>query len=391
MSRRKKKNNNYGGGISNMSSQNTKGTQTEVPSSATPSTSGAGVGRKRTITIWAIFLIVVAIMACIFAICIATNQEEPTGEPSQEIGSQDDGQSQKPDEQPAKNPSKEDETKTEEPKDENQETDEQKENQVEVPDAKEEEQEKKPTVQTGKPSGNQTTAQPEQNTQEQEKTEAINVTVYIDNKTSVYGETLKELTYSVKADTSVSKADVVKGISLSKMPGKDVGKYKITGKNTNPKYNVTFVDGTYTITKREMTVSIFNQSSYKGDELKKLEYKISKGSLAKGDKAENVFRLTTNANKDEVGTYYISVTTLSDNYRITYITAVYKVEVKPADAGNNSGGGSTWNPGNSGNPDIPDNPDNPDNPDKPDNPDNPDKPPVNPPPEVTHPTPPPDG
>ena len=41
MSRKKKKNSNYGGGISNMGSQNTKGTQTEVPSSATPSTSGA--------------------------------------------------------------------------------------------------------------------------------------------------------------------------------------------------------------------------------------------------------------------------------------------------------------------------------------------------------------
>ena len=116
MSRKKKKNSNYGGGISNMSNQNTKGTQTEELSSTTASTSVAGLGRKRTIAIWIIFLIVVAIMSCVFASCVATKQEEPTGEPSQEIGSQDDGQSQKPNKQPVENPSKGEEPKTEEPK-----------------------------------------------------------------------------------------------------------------------------------------------------------------------------------------------------------------------------------------------------------------------------------
>ena len=210
---------------------------------------------------------------------------------------------------------------------------------------------------------------------EEEVQSPINVKVYLDGKTAIYGGVEYDLTYTVEADTDVLKAEVAKGIIAYREPGNDVGKYRIHGINTNPKFNVTFVEGSYFIKQREIEVTIFDKWSNEGEELKSLDYKITKGKLAKGDKAEDIFALTTDADKDKVGVYEItldpSVSDLSDNYRITSNVAKYRVEREHAAEDQEVQMlPNTQRPSKDPNPPAgkPDEPDEPDDPDKPDPP-----------------------
>ena len=84
------------------------------------------------------------------------------------------------------------------------------------------------------------------------------VTVTIDNKTSVYGEDLKELTSNVTEGTVIEGDDL--GIALTKAEGTTVGEYAITGTASNTNYDVSFVDGKYTITTRAAAATIYKEA-----------------------------------------------------------------------------------------------------------------------------------
>ena len=86
-----------------------------------------------------------------------------------------------------------------------------------------------------------------------------NAKVVINDKTSVYGETLKPLTYQ----TNDELADYPIGITLTKENGTDAGSYAITGTYTNTNYEVEFVNGTYTITKKD--INLINAGLSLGD------------------------------------------------------------------------------------------------------------------------------
>ena len=75
-------------------------------------------------------------------------------------------------------------------------------------------------------------------------------TVVIDNKTTTYGKEV-ELTYTSKEEL----ANYPIGVVLTKEEGTDTGKYAITGTYTNTNYDVTFVNGTYTINKAKISIS----------------------------------------------------------------------------------------------------------------------------------------
>ena len=92
------------------------------------------------------------------------------------------------------------------------------------------------------------------------------VTVTADDKVKIYGEDDEELTYTAEG---LIGNETLKGITLSREVGEDVGEYTITTtkdttKDTN--YNITIQNGTYTINKKTITeeeikeiVSIENQ------------------------------------------------------------------------------------------------------------------------------------
>ncbi len=138
------------------------------------------------------------------------------------------------------------------------------------------------------------------------------VTVTIEDKTSVYGDVLKELTSNVTLGNVIDTDNL--GITLTKEEGTDVGEYAIKGTATNTNYTVAFIDGTYEITKRPITISIDNKESAIEDELVELTYSVTEGNAIGVDK---VVELSTNANKGLVGTYDITVNSKNDNYNVT--------------------------------------------------------------------------
>ena len=76
------------------------------------------------------------------------------------------------------------------------------------------------------------------------------ITVTIDDKNSVYGEDIVDLTYSLKEGSSLigeTKLEDVVSVSTTATSTSDVGEYSITGTVKDAKYDVTFEEGTYKI------------------------------------------------------------------------------------------------------------------------------------------------
>lgn len=84
--------------------------------------------------------------------------------------------------------------------------------------------------------------------------ERRNLEITIDDKTSVYGEPLEELTYEITNGEVIE--EYLPGITLTKANGTNVGVYAITGTYTNRNYNITFINGIYTITKANYDVNV---------------------------------------------------------------------------------------------------------------------------------------
>ncbi len=91
----------------------------------------------------------------------------------------------------------------------------------------------------------------------------------------------------------------------------------------------------FTIAKRNITVTINAASSEEGQELEALTATVTSGTLAAGD--SNVYALSTTANKDSINSYPITGTCLNDNYNITFVNGVYIVSKRAEDP---NGGGA---------------------------------------------------
>ena len=147
------------------------------------------------------------------------------------------------------------------------------------------------------------------------------VTVTIDNKTSVYGEDLKELTSKVTSGNIVNEDDL--GIALTKEEGTTVGEYAITGTASNTNYDVTFIEGTYTITARDVTVTIEDKTSVYGDALKELTSRVTEGTVVEGD---DLGIALTKEEGTTVGEYAVTGTASNTNYNVTFVNGTYTIE-----------------------------------------------------------------
>ena len=153
------------------------------------------------------------------------------------------------------------------------------------------------------------------------KIEKLKTTITIDDKTSAYGDALKELTSRVTEGTVVEGDDL--GIVLTKAEGTTVGEYAITGTSSNTNYNVTLVDGTYTITTREVTVTIDDKTSEYGEDLKELTSRVTEGTVVEGDDLGIVL---TKAEGTTVGEYAVTGTASNTNYNVTFVNGTYTIE-----------------------------------------------------------------
>lgn len=145
------------------------------------------------------------------------------------------------------------------------------------------------------------------------------ITVVIDDKESVYGESLAALTmrYAEGSLQLVGGQTLTQVVTLTKAQGTDAGTYAITGSYDNGNYDITFTNGTYTITQRAITVTVDNKESVYGNEIATLTGKVTSGSVLAGD--GTVYTLSTTATSaSDVGSYDITGTCTNDNYSITF-------------------------------------------------------------------------
>ena len=145
------------------------------------------------------------------------------------------------------------------------------------------------------------------------KADAV-VTANSDN-TKVYNGASQSVTdFSVAGLVNGETASVLTGVTAG-ATGTNAGNYTSTASGTAGNYNLSFVDGTLTISQRPITVTADNQSKVYGNADPLLTYAVTSGSLVSGD---NLSGVLTRAEGEAVGSYTINASALANgNYLIT--------------------------------------------------------------------------
>ena len=145
------------------------------------------------------------------------------------------------------------------------------------------------------------------------------ITVTIQNATSVYGDTLAELKAT---DNGIVNGDInVYSLATTATGTSNVGKYAITGTALDGNYDVTFANGEYEITKREITITIDAKNTVVNTTLPTYTYKVE--GLVGVDTLVTEPTLTCNANIALIGEYDITASgaDAGGNYSIKYVPA----------------------------------------------------------------------
>ena len=158
-------------------------------------------------------------------------------------------------------------------------------------------------------------------------------TVTPDNKSKVYEEKDPELTYKV---SGVLDSEMLKGITLARAKGENVGKYAITATadaSVNPNYDVTFAEGTFTIEPKSIkgaTVVLGKGLAANGAEQTQTVEKVLLGDKEIPADSYTVTGNTATAH----GIYTLTVTgkgNYTDSIAWTYVIAPSKAEDAPGE------------------------------------------------------------
>ena len=167
------------------------------------------------------------------------------------------------------------------------------------------------------------------------------LTITADNKSSYYGDSVAALTATISGrDGSVANNDDIYTLTCTATATSDATTYTITvGKQNDGNYELTLVNGTYTISKRPVTVIINDKTSVYGDSLVTPTASVPQDSpktILAGD--GQVYTLSTTATQfsSVSATYPISGETTNNNYEITFYntartqnTAAYTLTPRP--------------------------------------------------------------
>ena len=162
------------------------------------------------------------------------------------------------------------------------------------------------------------------------KINPASVQIKIDNKASKYGESLKQLTYSVVEGTVYGGDDI--GISLNKTEGEGVGTYNISATCGNLNYQISGENGIYRITPRIISIKLLNQTfdinSYEEPLQNKFEILNDGDSVINDDDLDIVINVMIGEDI-EIGEYNLTAVCNNPNYEIVYTTAVLKIISPP--------------------------------------------------------------
>ena len=144
------------------------------------------------------------------------------------------------------------------------------------------------------------------------------ITLTAENKTSIFGEAIVTLTAKLTSG-NLAFDDTLDSlnIALEKAEGNVVGTYKITVGALNANYDVTSVDGTYTITARPITVEIGDVNCTYGDALQTSPVTLKSGTLVGKDTLESMITVTEPSSLG-AGNYHITAANNNPNYNVTF-------------------------------------------------------------------------
>ncbi|WP_049721334.1 MBG domain-containing protein [Gilvimarinus polysaccharolyticus] len=160
----------------------------------------------------------------------------------------------------------------------------------------------------------------------------VSVTVKINNASKEYGEADPTFSWGVTSG-SLGAGDRLTG-RLSRAPGENVGNYAITGNVTGDlasgNYDVTLINGVFTITPRAITVNIADLDKIYGDDDPSFSWSITGGSLAAGETLNGTL---TRVPGENVGDYVITGALEGDlassNYTVTVDDGVLSIAPRP--------------------------------------------------------------
>lgn len=153
------------------------------------------------------------------------------------------------------------------------------------------------------------------------------ISVKANNVSKIYGDSDPGLTYTITAGKLLG-GDSLSG-SLTRASGNTVGSYTISqGGLTNPNYNISFSNGTFTINPRPITVAAnHSQGKVYGDSDPVLTYTISAGNLVGSDSLSGALARQAG---EAVGTYPINRGNLANsNYDINFLGSDFTITQRP--------------------------------------------------------------
>ncbi|MDT7014952.1 MBG domain-containing protein [Levilactobacillus namurensis] len=164
------------------------------------------------------------------------------------------------------------------------------------------------------------------------------ITVSANNHTKTYGTADDpELDWAI-TDGQLQNGDQLEklGVTLTRTPGEAAGDYQIyqieaKTKATNANYAVNVTPGTFTIAKRNVTLTIQTQHKFYGDADPTPDLELAAGtSLAPGDQLEDL-NLQFQRDQGEAAwqTYAITVNADNDNYNITIQSGGLIIDPRP--------------------------------------------------------------
>ena len=156
------------------------------------------------------------------------------------------------------------------------------------------------------------------------------VVVLIDNKDSDYLQPLEELTYKVEEDCILEGDNL--NIHLNKENGINAGEYSISGTYENDQYEVSFVNGIYTINKINIENISFDgvNTIYNGNPV---DFGVCSTTLSDGNEADvryyvNGILITEIIN---AGEYTVTAVISNDNYNELILNAIVNVNQTETD------------------------------------------------------------
>lgn len=143
--------------------------------------------------------------------------------------------------------------------------------------------------------------------------EKRNITVTVDNLSSVYGEPIKELTAKITSG-ELYGTDIPYNLRLMNKGNTSVGTYDITCTPANSgNYNVTSINGTYTIEQRVVTLDWGTKTTFTKEEFKSYLLPEIVSGTVNGDDVRINCQFSKDVNSLTAGEHIVTITAILSN------------------------------------------------------------------------------